>query len=313
MAAVMVACRPMRIDNHAIVVSTVAVSWLAATTALGSALILAVVGQGVGAMTGGCGWVGATIPLNRQVWALVNQPTLNFSSQPGASGYWLGSLVLPLFAALLLLTLRPRRPTLVGQLMVVQMVWWAALVAGAWLPLLDAVDGHLSRWLLLNRLPAMLVWSAPVAAAVVAVFATFRLLEIARSGRPNLGRGTRVATLVVHLILPVLGWIGAVFLVGGSLPLAPVVALAVPVAAALVFGWLRFPPPYPRHLQRPSRRAFGVLLAGAVLAAIAIWMAGRPLTDGRAPGVLWGEPESFNNIRPWIEFPSSATEIRHQD
>ncbi len=298
----------MRTDTHATAVSAIAISWLAAITALGSTLLLAVVGQGLGAVAGGCGWIGATFPLDRQVWALVNQPTLNFSSLPSAGGYWLGSMVLPLLAALFLLTLRPRKPTLVGQLVVVQMAWWAALVAGTWLPLLDPVDGHLSRWLLLHRLPATLVWSVPAVAAVVAVFATLRVLEIARGSRSDLGRGAREGIIVVHLVLPVLGWIGTIFLVAGSLPPAPVIGLAVPVAAALVFGWFRYPPPYPRPLCAPSHHAVVALLGGALFAAGAIWMGGRPLSDGHTAGVLWGNPGSFNNIRPWIEFPSSAAE-----
>lgn len=296
----------MRIDTHTTAASAVAISWLAAIAALGSALVLAIVGQGLGAMAGGCGWIGAAMPHHRQVWALVNQPTINFSSLPSAAGYWLGSLVLPLAAGLFLLTLRPRKPTLVGQLTVVQMAWWAALVAGAWLPLLDPVDGHLARWLLLHRLPPTLVWSAPAAGAVVAVFATLRLLEIARSSRSDLGRGAREGIIVVHLVLPVLGWIGTVLLVGGSLLILPVIGLAVTVSAALVFGWFRYPAPYPRPLQATSRRAVVALFAGAALAVSAIWMGARPHPDGLAVGVLWGEPGSFNNIRPWIAVPESA-------
>ena len=50
----------------------------------------------LGALLGGCGWIGISTPLHRQVWALVNQPALNFASLPRGLGYWLGSLALPL-------------------------------------------------------------------------------------------------------------------------------------------------------------------------------------------------------------------------
>ncbi len=291
----------MRTETHATAVSAVAVSWLAAIAAQGSALVLSAVGQGFGALAGGCGWIGVTIPLDRQVWALVNQPVLNFSSLSGAGGYWLGSIGLPMVTAIFLLTLRPKNPTLAGQLALVQTVWWAILIAGAWLPLLDPVDGHLARWLLLHELTPPLVWFAPAVAAVLAGFAAFRLLELARRFRSDLGRARRVATIVIHFVMPVAGWLGLVRIVSGTLPWRPLLGLAAPVAAALVLAWLRYPPPYPRPLPAPSPRAAAALLAAVVLAACAIWLAGRPLADGRVSGLVWGEAGSFNNIRAWIQ------------
>ena len=62
------------------------------------ALLAAVLGQGVGALLGGCSWIGMTTPLDRQVWALVNQPSMVFSREVAALGYWLGSTILPLLA-----------------------------------------------------------------------------------------------------------------------------------------------------------------------------------------------------------------------
>ncbi len=312
MAAVMVACRPMRTETHATALSAVAVSWLAASAAQGTALLLAAIGQGVGALAGGCGWIGFSTPLDRQVWALVNQPVLNFSSLPGAGGYWLGSYALPIVVALFLLTLRPKNPTLVGQLLLVQAAWWAILIAGAWLPLIDPDDGHLARWLLLRGLAPTLIWLAPATAAAMAAFTSYRLLELARRSRSDLGRTARVATVLVHLILPVLGWLGVVRLVGGALPWQPVLGLTAPVAAVAVFAWLWYPAPYPRPLQGPTPRAVAALAAAVVLAACTIWLAGRPLAEGRVSGVLWGAPESFNNIRPWIE-PWLPADLGHED
>jgi MFS family permease len=297
----MVACRPMHTESYRTVLSTVAVSWLAAVAALGSALVLAVLGQGLGAAAGGCSWIGASIPLHRPVWALVNQPTIAFSSSPGASGYWLGSLAGPFLVALVVLTLRPKAPTLVGQLVVIQTVWWTAVVPGVWLPLLDPVDGHLARWLLLHRLPSILVWSAPAAATVLAAFASSRMLEVARRRSPDMSRAVRIGTLAVHLGLPVVGLLCVVRALGGSLPLRPVLGLAAPLAAAFSFAWFHYPRPYPRPLKAPSRSAIAALTAVALVTPAAVWWAGRPLPEDRVSGVLWSGPQSLNNIRSWID------------
>lgn len=291
----------MQNDIEATAVSAVAVSWLAVVAALGSVLVLAVVGQGIGAVVGGCGWIGATVPLDRQVWALVNQPVLNYSSLPAAGGYWLGSTALPFLAALLLLSLRPRKPGLIGQFAVVQTVWWIAVIAGVWLPLLDPVDGHLSRWLLLHRLDPAWVWTAPAVGTVFAVLASLRLLEIARRPRADMGRRQRVAVVFVHLVIPVLAWSYLVYLVGGPPPWRAVAGLALPLIAVVVFGWFRFPPPFPRPLQAPSQPTVIALCSGAALSAAVLWAAGRPVPEGRSSGILWGAPESSNNMRPWIE------------
>jgi hypothetical protein len=291
----------MRIDTHATSFLAVLISWTAAVAAAGLALVLAVIGQGVGAMAGGCGWIGATIPINRQVWALVNQPVLNFSSLPAAGGYWLGSTALPMLVAVLLLTVRVRKPTVVGQLMLIQAAWWASILGGTWLPLLDPVDGHLSRWLLLHRLPPALVWIAPAGSIILATLASSRLLELARAAHPDLGRGTRTVMILLHLILPVAGWLVAVSFIGhGAPPVPSSLGVAAPATAAVVFGFIRYPSPFSRPLEGPSPPAVGVLLVGAATLVGAMWFAGGPLPGGRARGVVWDSPESFNNIRPWI-------------
>jgi hypothetical protein len=294
----------MRIETTMTAVSAVAVSWLAAAIAAGTALVLAVTGQGLGAVAGGCTWIGVTIPLDRQVWALVNQPVLNFSSLPSAAGYWLGSVALPMLAALLLFSLRPRKPALAGQLMVIQTMWWISLIAGVWLPLLDPGDGHLSRWLELHRLEPRLVWLAPLLATGVAVLASLRLLEIARRGRSDLGCGARVRVVIVHLVVPVAGWLYLVFSASGALALRPALGLAAPVTAVLAFAWLRYPPPYPRPLQTSLRRSVVALVVCALGVAGGLWVAGRPLAGDRTAAVVWGTPGSFNNIRPWVETSS---------
>ena len=66
-------------------------SLVAAAGALAGALLVAILGQGLGGLIGGCGWIGISSPLDRQVWALMNQPTLNFSTLLRSLGYWAGS------------------------------------------------------------------------------------------------------------------------------------------------------------------------------------------------------------------------------
>lgn len=291
----------MQNDRNVTTTSVVAISWLAAIAALGTALLGAALGQGLGAMLGGCGWIGASVPMHRQVWALVNQPVLNFSSLPGAGGYWLGSMLVPLLAAVILLMSRSRTPTLVGQLTLVQVVWWTALVAGVWLPLLDPGDGHIARWLLLHRLPESFVWFVPVVATVVAVGAGYRILAIARWRHRHPGRWSRLVIVAVSLLVPVGAWLLATTVLCGKPPLRPVLGLLVPATAVTVFAFLRYPPASPRPLKPPSPAGVAALVSAALIAVSALWWAGRPLPDDHVSGVVWGVPGSMNNIRPWIE------------
>jgi hypothetical protein len=146
--------------------SVIGISWLTAAIAAPLALIGAVLGQAAGALVGGCHWIGFTVPLDRQIWALVNQPVLNFSSLPDASGYWLGSMLLPLVTGAAVIGFLPRARSLVAELGSVQVAWAMSAISVAWLPLLDPTDGHLARYLALNNRPRVgsgwhLPWPAP--------------------------------------------------------------------------------------------------------------------------------------------------------
>ena len=257
-------------------------------------------------MAGGCRWIGATLPLQRQVWALVNQPVLNFSSLPSAGGYWLGSMILPLLAAIFLLLWRTRKPTLIGQLAIVQTAWWAAMVSGIWLPLLDPNDGHLARWLLLHEFPETFVWIVVLGASCVALAAAYRCLEIVRGLHREPGRWTRVAIVFLQLIVPVAVWQVVVTFLCGEPPVRPILGMLAAVTAVTALAFFGYPPPYPRPLGPPSRTGIIALVVVALVATSIAWLAGRPLGDGRVSGVLWAAPESFNNIRPWVE-PLSLT------
>jgi hypothetical protein len=281
--------------------SVIVLSWTAAAAAYPAALMAAVIGQGIGALAGGCHWIGISLSIHRQVWALVNQPVLNFASLPSATGYWLGSLVLPAILAATLIPLLPRKRSLLVEMVLVQATWAASVIGIAWLSLVDRNDGHLVRWLSLQDLPAEWVWLAPVLAALTGLIPTLRLLALARRRRPDTGRVYRLRLVVVHFVVPAALWAGAGALVGETVPIAAMIAICCPLCAAMALAWLRYPPPFAHRLDQPSRPGLTLLIATAAACAIATTVATRPRPDGRCPGVLWAAPQSFNNIRPWID------------
>jgi hypothetical protein len=281
--------------------SVVAISWTAAIVVFPLALVVAVLGQGVGAIIGGCHWIGVSLPLDREVWALVNQPVLNFASLPSAGGYWLGSLVVPLMVAAFAIPLLPRAQSLIVEISVIQVAWGAGAVAVAWLPLLETGDGHLARWLELHNLSTSWVWLAPVIAAGVGLLPTLRLLELARRRHRDTGRIYRIAVVAIHLVVPVILWVALASLIRSSVPLEATIGIAVPVCAAILLALFRYPSPYVRPLERPTVSGVVSLVVCAAVAAILVWTMGRPLPDGTSTGVLWGTPQAYNNIRPWID------------
>jgi hypothetical protein len=284
----------------------IAISWLGASAALPFALIVAAFGQGFGAVAGGCHWIGVTLPLDRQIWALVNQPVLNFASLPRAGGYWLGSIFVPLVVAITIIGFLPQARSWVTQLSCIQIAWAMSLVAVAVLPVLDSEDGHLARFLMLHGRPTTLVWLSPVLAAGAALLPTLRLLQLARRRQPDIRRSYRLLTVAIHLGVPAAGWLGIVSLVHGGLLIPSIFAAAAPVVAALTFAWFRYPGPYVRPLERPNAGQIVGLALAAVMVATIVWVAGRPLADDRSAGVLWGTAQSSNNVRGWIE-PWSIT------
>lgn len=292
---------PMETEPGTASTSVIAISWLGASAALPFALVGAAFGQGLGALIGGCHWIGVTLPLDRQIWALVNQPALNFASLPRAGGYWLGSILLPLVVAVTIIGFLPRARSLVTQLSCIQVAWAMSLVAVAVLPVLDNEDGHLARFLALHGWPTALVWLSPVFAAGAALLPTLRLLQLARRRRPNIRRSYRLLVVAIHLGVPATGWLALVSLVHGSVPTQAVIAGAAPVIAALAFAWFRYPDPYVRSLELPQAGEIIGLAFAVVIMATIVWAAGRPLANGQTAGVLWGTAQSSNNIRAWID------------
>jgi hypothetical protein len=281
--------------------SVIAISWLTAALAFPSALIGAVCGQGIGALFGGCDWIGISIPVDRQVWALVNQPTLNFSSQPAAFGYWLGSALVPLAVAAAAVGFLPRARSLVTELAVVQMAWAMSIAAVAIMPMLDTNDGHLGRFLSLHGWPEYWIWAGPILAATVSLLPALRLLELARRRQPEIRRATRMMVVVIHLVLPAVAWLILISVVRSAVPVFAAAAAILPLTATIVFAWIRYPAPYVWPLELPKPMEIMVVVSAAVILGGTLWLAGRPLEKGGRAGVIWGHPQAFNNIRPWIQ------------
>jgi len=274
--------------------------WLAAVVGLQSGLFIAVGGQVVGSLIGGCAWIGISTPIHLQAWALVNQPALDFSSQPESLGYWLGSLILALVVGITTVGLLPRPRTLATELWAVQLAWGATAIGIAWMPLLDSEDGHPAKWLKLQGLPDELVWLAPLIAAGASVPPTLRLLALVRSVRPHAGRRLRIAAVAVHLATPCLLWAVLATTLRGSLPIPAAVGLAAPILTAAVVAHVGYPAPYPHRLTELGWGAAIRLTFAAVVLGTLLWVGGRPLPKGACSAVLWGNPTSYNNIRPWI-------------
>jgi hypothetical protein len=276
-------------------------SWLAGLIALPLALFVATGGQGVGALLAKAGWIGVSVPWDRQAWALVNQPVLNFASLPSASGYWLGSWIAPLGVAALAIGLSLRLKSLSTQLFAVQWAWMAAVIGVSWQPALDPHLSHLARWLMFRGLPVELRWLSPVLVAAVAIPIVLRLIAIARITRYHLRRSRRLALVAIHLLPIPLTWIAATTALRGEFQLEASIMAGVPLLVVLMVAWIGYPAPLTHTVAPVAARAFGVLVVLSVLGWGAFWIAGRPLPDDRAAAVQWGRAKSSNNIRPWME------------
>jgi hypothetical protein len=276
-------------------------SWLAAVLALPLSLFVAATGQGVGALFAKAGWIGLCVPWDRQAWALVNQPVLNFASLPIASGYWLGSWIAALAIASLAMPLSLRLQSLTSQLFVVQWAWTATVIGASWQPALDPHLSHLARWFQFRDLPAELRWVTVALAAAVAVPIVLRLIAIARITRYHLSRIRRLTLVALHLLPVPLAWATATTAIRGDFQLEASVMAGIPILVVLMVAWIGYPAPL-THAVAPVRgRAIGCLVVLLTLGWAAFWIAGRPLPDDRAAAFLWGSDKSTNNIRSWME------------
>ena len=276
-------------------------SWLAAVIALPLSLFVATIGQGVGALLARGGWIGLCVPWDRQVWALVNQPVLNFASLPIATGYWLGSWIAPLLVAALAIPLSLRLRALTSQLVVVQGAWMAAVIGVSWQPALDPHLSHFTRWLQFRGLSPDFRWVTVILAAAVVVPIVLRLIAIARITRHQLSRARRLALVVLHLLPTPMVWAAATTVIRGGIPVESCIVAGVPFLVVLVVAWIGYPSPLTHSISPIKGLTFAHLLVVLVLVWSAFWMAGRPLPEDRAAAVQWGRNGSYNNIRPWME------------
>lgn len=282
-------------------VNAVLTSWIWAVAAVTVVLVATTLGQAVGALFGGCGWIGVSIPVHRPVWALVDQPTLDFARRTAAVGYWFGAVATATVLGALTIAVVPRPRTVAAELAMVQTAWSAVVVGVAWMPLLDLEDGHPARWLSLHSLPEELLAIAPVVGAAVAVIPTLRLLAVARAGRTHLGRAARLGVVIVHFLLPAGAFLAVACLLAPRLPAVALIGATGPAASALAVAWFGFPPAHPWPLEPPGAAPILRATCAAILGLAVVWMTGRPTADGGAAGIVWRTPSARNNIRPWIE------------
>lgn len=276
-------------------------SWLAALISVPLSLFLAASGQGLGALLAGGGMIGVSTPWDRQAWALVNQPVLNFASLPTAGGYWLGSWIVPLVIALLAIPLSLRLGTLVSQLFVVQLAWVSVVIGTLWQPALDPPLSHVSRWLEFRDLPTEFGWLTVLAAVAAAVPIALRLISVSRITHFHSSRGRRLGVVVLHLFPVPVAWALVTLSLRGAVGPQAWIATGVPALAALAVAWIGYPAPLTHPITAVRGRVFAHLLILGILTWGAFLATGRPLANNRAAAIQWAREGSYNNIRSWME------------
>ncbi len=275
-------------------------SWLTAAAAVPAVLLIGAAAQGLGTLVVGGGWIGVCLPWDRQAWALVNQPVLNFAALPSATGYWLGSIAGPLAVAAVAMPASLRLRSLTGQLAVVQLAFVATVVGVGWQPNLEPAANHLARWLGFRGVAPELGWLTAAAGAAITVPIVLRLIALARITRFALSRLRRMLLIVLHLFPVPIAWAALSSTTAGRLPVEACLAVAAPLAVASATAWISYPAPL-THAVTGCR---GSRLATCAVVGLALWSlfaaAGRPLAGDRAAALQWAAESSLNNIRPWM-------------
>lgn len=299
--------------------SSLLFSWIVGLCSAFFAVLLTIIGQGIGASVGGCRWIGLTLALDHQPWALINQPNLAFSGRPIALGYWFGGVGFCLLLALLTVPFLPRPRNMGWELLCLHISWMSLLVGLAWLPLLDAWDGHVSHYLRLHGSSPAWVWVFPILGAWIALIPTYRLLALLRAADRTASGFKRAFCIMAHFGVPSIAWV--IFGLALQLPLLqaaasadsmpgmeilvrefwpPVLGALLPVLAAALMALTAYPRPYSfpmtplRGIHVPVALFMLLLFCGIFL------LAGAPVGDGHSRGLLWATPNSRNNIRSWV-------------
>jgi hypothetical protein len=276
-------------------------SWLAAIFAVPASLLAAAAGQGLGTLVVGGSWIGVCVCWNREVWALVNQPVLNFAASISSTGYWLGPWIVPLAFAIAVMPLSLRLKALTWQLIVVQTAWVALVVGASWQVFLEPKQGHLARWLGFRGLPNELRWLAMAVAVAAAVPVVLRLLALARIARYHLSRSRRLGLVLLHLFPIPVAWAAVATFLAQEVPVEACIAAALPLVTAMMVAWLGYPAPPTHAVTQVAIRACVPLVIAAALAWAAFYAAGRPLPPNHAAAVQWSHESATNNIRDWME------------
>ncbi len=275
-------------------------SWLCAAASFSAALVIAAFGQGLGGIIGGCEWIGMSVPLNRQVWALMNQPSINFADTAAAHGYWLGSLIVPFVIVVVLMFGVRRARSVAYEILAVQLSWALIILCLAWPIALAPAESHLGKWLHFNGISMHFAWAMPSLAVLLGLLPTLRLLMVLRQWRRHASALVRVITLLIHLAIPTAGWLTLSFYLDPAVNMIAIVVLAFILFVALIVAWFRYPEQPYRPLDAISFLNLVVVVFGTGLLFFVLWFAGRPLEDQASSGLLWGQRSTTNNIRPWI-------------
>lgn len=260
--------------------------------------LLLAAAQGIGVILGGGEFIGISVPWGQHPWALVNQPSVAYSSSRAALwGYWLPSMLLAVVLAGLLpiLALSTRRWG--GELFAHHIAFAAGALGLGWAPALGMTDGPARG---LERF-----WSVPDLAFVggcAAVGAILSWLPVTRlagglwHSSSHLTLTRRLAVAALHGVLPALIWVAASHLLGWRPGLLPVLGIALVALAPLVVLGFRTPRTSLQRRESPSAIwLVPMWLVALAVVGLALW-AGAPAKRS-ARGFVWAKPSATNNIR----------------
>lgn len=260
--------------------------------------LLLAVAQGVGVMLGGGEFIGISMPWGQYPWALVNQPSVAYSSSRAALwGYWLPSTLVAGALAGLVAILAPSSRRWGGELAVHHVACAAAALGLGWAPALGMTDGPARG---LERF-----WDVPdlgFVGACALVGVALSWLPVTRlagglwhqSAQLTLTR--RVAVAALHGVLPASIWVALVHLQGWRPGLLPVLGIALVAFGPVAVLVLRIPRASMHRRELPSAIWLGSLWLISVAVLGVALAAGAP--SGRsARGFVWAKPSATNNIR----------------
>lgn len=284
---------------HPLTLRIVFLSWFEALLAWPVALVCLNVFQGLGVLYCGGAWIGVSLPFGAPPWALVNEPSIAFSSSQSALWcYWLAQPIGAFLLVLGLVFLLPMPSTWPSHLFSIQLALALCTLGLAWFPGLGVQDHTLAGLEVFFKVKELLYLI--VCAGLSFISAMFTITRLGSylwlaPGGPL--RVRRVLLAVLHYLVPVclLPFISLVQ--GWSLKPIALVMLVAPIIGALGGAWVFSP----RANLRPEpglsdKRMFVHLLLGLAAFCLAFWCGLPGAGSGKA--LLWLEPGLTNNLRP---------------